>query len=718
MSTAFSTGKAFDQLSRVTGRVIEALEQTSFTLSLERWLVTLQEVEAVLVSACAEVVKRRNELTDSSCVILLRHFHDLHKRIIRFVPLEKKRWDHWRDGLQTCLWTRDFDGSTVSDDITKTQTLLLNHFRGLFLTHFWGCSDTVAIQLAECTELWLATEQQWKQDTDTAGSTSDRSLACKENEEEAGGVMSWSASVFEKRFFSPLQHFYRLRADTCHLFWQFHEIGEVEREMVESFLDGNDVVQQSAVRSSYKHDFSAASAALESNEMWEGYQAFEIDPKKEDEMKKLRLSTCRKAEFKALSSFYDYIRRAGFNSNARSAAESLFPLLDEEGNKLADAVVSVWRQSGDTCYAALAFTMQRVVELEAYPAVMNPSRLYFSLNLLHRWWSRYTASNHRWHARSVFAAEDDSDVWEFILQRHEVLLSWALLGKQKNAVDSSIPFISIIEDFRAVAQSLVHCLLLYLSNLDTVPMTAAKILSRRSSAVLACRKWLEEHIVNTASAALMNDIYREADRIGESKQEDEFFDEEEYVLPLEARLKLCLLDAFAPLAPYAVEVQTNNQTRLTGAAISIVQFLQRAKARSGEEDGVAHTVLKSLWTHALRILQRAILFVPPKIHPEDAAGVKSFINEVGQCFKTLILYAGETLHDEDRVEASSDAWRLFTTRVVVDGAAEEKLENSSAVGFEFSAPSYSSSLRKGSKSCMSLMDIAIERRKGLKSIRG
>eukprot|EP00796_Vickermania_ingenoplastis_P013271 gene13271-9113_t len=687
MKSLQTLSKNADVLQRVASILSEARGAETVTLRLGVWLDLLDRMEQ-------EVSAVREPETDFRR-ILLTHYHQLYMAAVGCVPLPLSMWQQWRKGLETVLGLKHT--TTAPLELVRTSAELLKQFHAKYRAHFWGCRGVVGERLADLLQ------------------------ECRERSETVQDDIETIADL-EAAYGAEMQSFSRLCSDAAHLFLDYPIIGREEREFWSGALT-SDVVMESALRHSFKRDARTPSSALVGTELLEEYEEFEVDDKKGKEVKQLFSAATRSGVQRALDALYQHMSARVANKSSDSSAMAsgtrrsvgfLYPLLDEEENKLADEVVELWRRVPESCYTALAFTMQRLVELESFPGVLNPSRLLFALNLLHRWWTKYTAQLHRWSAHSPFVAEDDSDVWQFLLERHEVLLLWGLAYYEYSADPSEK-----VEALSAVSQSLVHCLFTYLSNVEGGHMTAAKAARRSNAAVSACLKWLNDVAVDIIAVALMNDTYRYAESMlqtstfGSSEQEQDpnsvpGGEEDSIVLPREVRLKLVLLDTWGPLARFSSLQCEKNAKRITAMASGLLEYMTRP--------GLAEEQRRHLWNAALRVLQRGSQFLPFLDISSAGSETKEFVRTMMRLFKELLCTASDHLKAPELVEFAADAWRAFAscsiraTHVAATEGGDAPLPSVSI--------SYDPALRRcgqgGTAFAATLMDVAIERRKGLK----
>lgn len=566
----------------------------------------------------------------------------------------------------------------------------------------------------------------------------------REEDGENKGQFSSQASCatrtayrMDSLWFQELHDLSRLCKDSQHLFMVYPLIGQQERKIllqkfenlwVEEGAEGEnekekEVAMESLLRRSFKRDFAVPSIALMNHELENEYENFEVDDKKALELKKMAARSGRSITCDALSTFYSHMESLQHAlqdkedlhmlvNHGEPAVKPTMPsslsfcfrspcILDEKGNQLADHLTQLWANaSPEESYIAFAFTSQRIVDFESFPAVLNPSRLLFFLHLLHRWWKWYVKQTHRWTIHSLFIAEDDEDAIQFILERHEVILRHALITQEvtSNCTESSneeavkrkeaspLPKIEVL---RIVTQSLIYCLGTYLSSLEEVPMSPAKRVVRREKALSQCHAWLKTYIVCTISVALMNDIYTYAEKRSEGSEEqinqelerkskeenkesymaeemevqstDTDEEVEDAILILEGKLKVALLDAFVFFAPFFPAVEEENQVRICAVTTSILDQIEKRKGLKQ----VAPRV-KKLWSVAFQLLQRSTLWLPthPASSSSSLSASSTFVHQITWLLKRLLALASDVLREEMLVEAAADLWMVFSAQCI------------------------------------------------------
>ncbi|CCW70644.1 unnamed protein product [Phytomonas sp. Hart1] len=196
-------------------------------------------------------------------------------------------------------------------------------------------------------------------------------------------------------------------------------------------------------------------------------------------------------------------------------------VLDAKGSSLADEYVSIFRKSSSSIGSetserlAFSFTLRRLIELEEFPGVLNPSRLEFCLHLLQRWFLAYCARQHRWTVHDPFVCPKDSDLWDFLMERHEVLLRWALNSSDSSSrystavvlPISTAPFLARLEALRAVGYSLVHAWQSYLRVGHDMLTAGPKRCAREEVARGRLQKWFKERFIGLFCKAFLNDLH-------------------------------------------------------------------------------------------------------------------------------------------------------------------------------------------------------------------
>lgn len=788
MGFSFVKGKQFQELEEVTNFCSEAIDSNVVTLEVSQWLRKLNELSEKVKDAKERhllvLPYSRNRGSGKECSIsektilhlctLMRCFHSLYEAASLYVPLPLPMWNRWKEGLLTFLWSeeetkiksekevslkgedvndfpdfpsvsllrkglRPADASTHEDGRVSLSTLkemepllsvrkeLLEQYEKHFDIHLWGSSFMVGSRLFK-----LLHELESKRSLIDV----ENGIIEEQSEEISQKVSKTPSSKYsssEALWFKELHEISRLCKDSRHLFMEYSHIGLLERmtltEKLENLqMEGEDkeveLLLESVLRRSFKRDFAVPSFSFETKELESEYENFEVDSKKQSELKKIAVYTEKSSVLNMLSSFYSHLQSlqlptgsveknllpenvtSGVNGSTHLLF-SFFPfscsILDEKGTQLADSLTQLWSSaSSEDVYTAFAFTMQRIVQLESFPPVLNPARVLFVLHLFCKWWKYYVRQTHRWNIHSTFVSEDDEDLMRFMLERHEMVLRYALSTPNapfrsfgttsEETLQHSYPSpMEKIEALRVVTQSVICCLGTYLSNLEEIPMASEKAMKRRERALSMCLAWLEQYIVGTISVALMNEIYSFSEHLPEMKkkasmkassvernEEDALKElkndegsnvteeeEEDVLLVLEGKLKVVLLDAFVIFSPLFPAVQEKNQVRLYTIVHSIMNQLKKIKMKPCPSEGA-----KKLWSVAFQLLQRAGLWLPIHQAPcyssssASFSASRTFVQHITSLLKSLLSVASEVLRQEAEVEAAAGLWMVFSSQSI------------------------------------------------------
>lgn len=712
MST-FRKGKSYSKIASISQIFSDATDSHHVSLESAVWNEAIDKMKLAIKGLQAS-----NETSSNGCLsanevlLMLKQYHALHEVAIRYVILAPERWKEWKESIISLLWTERIDDPlsfrsraeavNSEDAVKKEQQELLTQYNSHYLVHFWG--SHAAFKMRLCELMHLGEIQKTTIDTDTC----------------------WHS-------LAPL--FSRLCSDSKHLYLDFPLVGKAEREILEALLIDDESRMELEIRRSFKRDFSVPCCALESEALLLEYVDFEVDEKKEKELRNIFEATARSSAQLKFSSF----SRVAYRNTRSSTEDNLIfslrdrPLecddLNEEVSRLADALVQHWRESAENCYTALGFTMHRIIDLEVFPSVVNPARFLFLLHLLQKWWVKYSGQTHRWGSNSPYSTEDDSDVWKFLIERHEALFRWAVRTEESQKVQFKDRFAAKLELLEAVSQSLLHCLCVGLANLRHAIMTPEKLELRSQTAFLSCLRWINDYAVEVVSVALMNDIYRYAESVvpeGEvSSNEAECLTENDVVLSFEAKLKVVLLDCFVFFSNTSPQVLKTNQSRLLIILEAVLDHLEASK-RSADV-----IVLKPLWFSAFQLLQRSPSFLPP-FFVDERKSLVTYVQGVSRSFQRSIRFAGDVLRDPEAVDLAKGAWSVFCAHTTPSSGKSVKRSNATESGLTISSPfslldlpsTYLSRLESGGVSGkgrsiveLGAMDALLEKRKILKRIR-
>lgn len=590
----------------------EATDAKALSLSITYWMESIERMRA----AMRELSESITEATPDSTAIAtaaLQCFHHLHTAGSHHVSLPLSVWSAWQEGL-----AHYFDGVPSLDGVRQN---CLDAFDQLFSTCLWGTSVSFKTRLSGLAARW---------ETKQKGTTAEKQLELS------------TIAEFEKGWFKEVNGFYRLAYGSGHLFRDYPVAGEMERELLSATLADEEHVEvlECATRDSFRRDFAAPSCMVGGDSAWESYTEFEVDDKKESAMRSLMEKSRSSPLYKAQASLYTELEAS------HDAPASALPanVNSPDFVRKADEVARLWGQSPAGSLTAVGFTMQRLLEFESFPPAVHPSRLAFVLHLLQKWLAHYCTSPHRWGVHSCFTEEDDSDLWTFLLERHEVLCRLALLGDRDESNQRKDALLYQVDTLKTVTQSVLHCLFVYLRHIRMTPMSHEKLSLRCNATITRCEGWLDTFVVGTHSNALMNDVYEESEAFEDAGEADRF------VLRIEARLKLVLLDAFSSFAQRLPRVAERNSARLIQVVEALLATLN-SSALTPE--------LTDLWRCTLRLLQRALFFVPR----DPGEGDQSFAS-LAALFKQLLRVSAEKFCDGEKVEAVSEAWMVFSSQIL------------------------------------------------------
>lgn len=204
----------------------------------------------------------------------------------------------------------------------------------------------------------------------------------------------------------------------------------------------DEMAVEAVMRQTFRRDMAVPSSALLSNALAEEYALFEVDEKKGREVQRLAESAKQSAWFRAAEALYQHTHtthtRDAHDCDSSCATRTDMALdgaatirrdalLDGVARSLAQPSSSQPSSSAARMTrTAVALAHHRLIDLEDFPGILNPSRMEYILLLLHRWLEQYMARAHRWSVQDDYVDDDDADLWRFVLERHEVLLCWGL----------------------------------------------------------------------------------------------------------------------------------------------------------------------------------------------------------------------------------------------------------------------------------------------------
>ncbi|KAG5495467.1 hypothetical protein GH5_03128 [Leishmania sp. Ghana 2012 LV757] len=550
---ALKHANAFAEVTSLLSCGGDYVKKGTQTLSVPSVYATLDALERLWQTQRVE-----QHLSDGGLAQGLRHYHAVYEASARCVPLSAVRWEQWLAGLSEpgarspMSPGTNVSSSTRSPQVQRVQTELISSYWHLYRRLCWGSGGAAKAGLAAVLE-------------------------------EASSAVSLLSSVvptdaaprlveLEAALATPLQAFARVAGESAHLFADYPLIGVVERrwlnEVVLSALgECAEPVVEVLVRRTFKRDLRVPSVALP--DLLHEYEEDEVDGKKVKDLLALGQATLRSSWMRAASSLHAL--KAGVPDRAGPAAVSATPDASSRAcstrlTELEEDLLKVLAKvpKGQGCLPALGLLMQRLIEENREGCAsagpwhgLNGSQTQFYLHLLHQWFAMYVNSNHRWTVSNMFAAPDDADLWMFLLDRHSVCLTWALLPELPTwqnpractRVEARLSYLNglavRVDKLRAIFYSVVHCTQLYQAAAAAFT-TKEKLNARLKTAAAAAHSWMKEVGVETFCRALLNDLL-DAIAHWEEAQGERDPRVQQRALMVEAELKLVLYDTMTML---------------------------------------------------------------------------------------------------------------------------------------------------------------------------
>ncbi|CAC9524920.1 hypothetical protein conserved [Leishmania donovani] len=543
------------------------------TLSIASVYATLDALESLW-----QAQRERQHLSVRGRAQGLRHYHAVYEASVRCVPLSLTRWEQWLAGLseqgaQTTMGACPDDlSSSSSPQVQRVQKELVDSYWHLYRRLCWGSSGAAKAGLAAVLE-----------HTESAAS-------------ELQSVMATGAAALvaeqEAALAKPLQAFARLSAESAHLFADYPLIGKVERlwlseTVLPALGEPAEPLVEMLVRRTFKRDLQVPSVALP--ELLREYEESEINEHKVKDIVAVGQATLSSSWMRAASALYvhttrltDTTRPSDVGGMLEASSLSRDARLKELEEQLLSVLIKVPRGQG--FLPALGLLMQRLMEDNGEASAstgpwrgLNGSQTQFYLYLLHQWFATYIGSHHRWSVTDMFAASDDADLWTFLLDRHAVCLTWALVTEKpalqdlavRTHAETQLGYLDVlatrVDKLRAVFYSVVHCAQLYHAS-TTAFTKMEKRESRLRTAAAAMHSWMKEIGIETFCRALLNDLF---DATAQWEEAQAGYDAcvQQRALLVEAELKLILYDTMMMLQ--CPDRSTERIERLVEAALDM-----------------------------------------------------------------------------------------------------------------------------------------------------
>lgn len=461
-----------------------ALTVAEMSLDYTVWTNVIDGVEKA--ARDPTVLPDMSSITSSGRQSALQHYHNVYHTAADLVPLSQTQWLAWLTGVSHL-----FSPPTTDTALEDLRAELRREYRGAYEQAWWGSLAVVQSKL----DMFFR---------HVAGSAS-VDISCLEERDPDKELSASYAPVMQK--------FNRLALDAQHLYGEYATIGQKERSYWSDTVmnSTNDMQVESIIRQTFKRDFAIPSILL-AGALAAEYEDFEVDEKKKTVISAIRTRT--------LSSSISTVAEKLYAHECSLLEKTEYPMMtwDKQANNLADELVRVLRNDGsqDAMFRGMALSMQRILEKEAFPAFVNPSRIEFTLSLLQRWLWTYMSHKHHRDPGAAFASDNDDSLWQFVVDRHDLLLRWGLscvIGSCENSKDADATERRLEADrasaaqltvLRTVSCSLVHCWQSYLCLHDG---KSEKVKSCRSHVTEVTRTWVRRRLVDHFGRACRLAIY-------------------------------------------------------------------------------------------------------------------------------------------------------------------------------------------------------------------
>ncbi|KAG5496222.1 hypothetical protein JKF63_02523 [Porcisia hertigi] len=554
------------------------------TLCIRSVYATLDALERLW-----KIHREQSHLSDSGRAQGLRHYHAVYEASARCVPLSPARWEQWLAGLSgqnppsTMRPASDVPIVTASVRLHNIQTEAIDSYWHLYRRLCWGSSGAAKAGLATVME-----------QADGAVSVLP-SMVARDT--------APSLTELEEALAKPLQEFARLSAESAHLFAHYPLIGRVERiwlsETVAPALGSStEAVVEALVRRTFKRDLRVPSVALP--DLLREYEETEVNEQKVKDILAVGQATLRSSWMESASALHAHMAELTEGKNAPEASGKpgmRSPVHSTRLQELRDALLSVLVKvpNDQGCLPALGLLVQGLLEDHDETSAstepcrsLNGSQTHFYLHLLHRWFSTYVRSHHRWSVTEMFAAPDDADLWMFLLDRHAVCLTWALATEHPTLEDAAactraetqleyLHRLAIsVDKLRAILYSVVHCVQLYRVSVTEFTKTEKREV-RLKTAATATQLWMKQIGVETFCRALLNDVL-DATAQWEDAQGGYDAEVQQCALLVEVELKLVMYDTMMMLQ--CAEKSTERLETLVEDALELSDAWRAAKEQT------------------------------------------------------------------------------------------------------------------------------------------
>lgn len=555
------------EVAKAALEIHDLLEIGEVLVSGQKPTLRLSVLEGTVAALVAEM-ERLNIIPDLSLSARIRgleHFFSVHEAAAQLLPLSLTHWESWLRGITYYFSTSSLpnDGNKFHSSESPLETLrqrLTATFWELFSRHWWGSAAAMSSV--------VTTVLRTTQDSLAGLSNADE----KDFDGETGSGTTMTVDAVERLIASPLQCISRCCSATTHLFRSYSSIGAVERQWLQEDVlnalgERGELAVESLVRHSFRRDLSVPSASLE--QLITDYEEAEVDPEKRKEGVAIGKATLSSPWYSASAALAVHLgrREEGRASEVKNGVVEV----DETTIGLLEGLLRLLKKMPGNAVglSALGLLTQRIVEWrlgkQNQPTTIEPlntSQCQFYLHLLNNWFSGYVARRHRWSVMNPFTAEDDADLWAFVLERHTFCLRWSLVSSptSSSTTKASVPptsssgdeFRRRLDPLRCILFSVVHCTQIFVASLQHHTRPEKQLKRFRKMKELA-GQWMEKVCVEGFARAFLSDMYDYFDDIAVA---DETSADRETLLPtpsslmqqhasllVEGELKLLLYDS-------------------------------------------------------------------------------------------------------------------------------------------------------------------------------
>ncbi|SCU67785.1 uncharacterized protein TEOVI_000858500 [Trypanosoma equiperdum] len=458
-----------------------ALLGDAVCFSIKEWDNTLRTLEAARCDPL--LLPPLASLPTSAVCEAVRHYHNVYMKASELIVLRPLHWRKWQEGLCEFMDHTNNNGTDGGNSSNGSNTTLhtgccelevlcgafLSQQREQFVVAFWGTVDSCSLRLKLLVSRFPH-EDEIISVSPVAGDGMDGNGADLEEvriaAEESADDMGEGAILLRKRYFRELYSFQRLACESAHLFGFYASVGKAERLWLTDtlLLERHEEAAEVLIRRSFKRDFDVPSLELVSGELLEDYKSFEVNESKQRVLLKRAGDTLK--GLWCILAHDKFVKHQSQSKLQQKGVEEEYEcgVEEEERSCGTDATALKFPEELVRCISckavrsvtAFATAVQSIVECNpSSPPSANLERLEFLLSLLLRWFEAYTGERHRGDIPLFL----DTDLWEFLLQRHTELLKWVMSAYCSGETD--VDYNSAVEAVQFVCLSVLRCLDVY-----------------------------------------------------------------------------------------------------------------------------------------------------------------------------------------------------------------------------------------------------------------